>query len=297
MPGYTHLQRAAARLPRAPPPGLLLDVHRDRSRFVVAEEQAGRMPLGAGALAGWASTPTARRSHASSASRVSCRTRSTRSRDVTSSSTACRRPRRARPTCRVWAGSSCCGRARSSASASCRTRGARGRRSCPRRRTRTPRSCCGRRRRGWWLTWGRVRVIHGLPLTYNKDLQEDKEPSSTPPTRSSCACGGEDMLAGARFDRARMQEAAADELIAATDVADLLVRLGVPFRESHGVVAGLVRAAVDGGQRCGAHRRRARSAARSSRHTRGSSARCLESVVARVEGFGGRHVRAARGSS
>ena len=51
------------------------------------------------------------------------------------------------------------------------------------------------------------------------------------------------MLAGVRFDRERLAAAASDELIAATDVADLLVRRGVPFREAHGVVAGLVRTA------------------------------------------------------
>ena len=45
-----------------------------------------------------------------------------------------------------------------------------------------------------------------------------------------------------------MREAASDEMIAATDVADLLVQLGMPFRESHGVVAGLVRTAVDSGR-------------------------------------------------
>ena len=56
------------------------------------------------------------------------------------------------------------------------------------------------------------------------------------------------MLAGARFDRERMAAAAADELIAATDVADLLVRLDVLFREAHGVVAGLVRTALDSGR-------------------------------------------------
>ena len=48
-----------------------------------------------------------------------------------------------------------------------------------------------------------------------------------------------------RFSRERMSAAASDELLAATDVADLLVRLGVPFREAHGVVAGLVRTALD----------------------------------------------------
>jgi argininosuccinate lyase len=55
------------------------------------------------------------------------------------------------------------------------------------------------------------------------------------------------MLAGVRFQRERMAAAARDELIAATDVADLLVRHGVPFREAHGVVGGLVRVALERG--------------------------------------------------
>jgi argininosuccinate lyase len=57
------------------------------------------------------------------------------------------------------------------------------------------------------------------------------------------------MIAGARFRRARMAAAASDELIAATDLADLLVKRGLPFRAAHGVVAGLVRTAVDSGRR------------------------------------------------
>jgi argininosuccinate lyase len=92
-------------------------------------------------------------------------------------------------------------------------------------------------------------VMHALPLTYNKDLQEDKEhlfdAVDTLELTLSAASG---MVAGVRFDRERMAQAAADELIAATDVADLLVKLGTPFREAHGVVAGLVRAALDGGR-------------------------------------------------
>ncbi len=92
-------------------------------------------------------------------------------------------------------------------------------------------------------------VMHALPLTYNKDLQEDKEhlfdAFDTIELALAAATG---MVAGARFDRERMREAAADELIAATDVADLLVRLGVPFREAHGIVAGLVRTALDSGR-------------------------------------------------
>ena len=57
------------------------------------------------------------------------------------------------------------------------------------------------------------------------------------------------MLASVVFDRARLAEAASDEMIAAVDIADLLVREGVPFREAHGVVASLVRAALDSGRR------------------------------------------------
>jgi argininosuccinate lyase len=91
-------------------------------------------------------------------------------------------------------------------------------------------------------------VLHGLPLTYNKDLQEDKEhlfdAADTLELTLAAATG---MIAGVSFNRERLSEVASDELIAATDLADLLVRLGVPFREAHGVVASLVRAALDQG--------------------------------------------------
>ena len=52
--------------------------------------------------------------------------------------------------------------------------------------------------------------------------------------------GHRDAVDGIRFDRDRLAGAAGDEMIAATDIADLLVRRGVPFRQSHGIVAGLV---------------------------------------------------------
>jgi argininosuccinate lyase len=93
-------------------------------------------------------------------------------------------------------------------------------------------------------------VMHGLPLTYNKDMQEDKE-------RLFDACdtleltldAAKGMLETITFKRDRLAEAAGDQFLAATDVADLLVRRGMPFREAHGVVAGLVRRAVEGGRR------------------------------------------------
>jgi argininosuccinate lyase len=89
-------------------------------------------------------------------------------------------------------------------------------------------------------------VMHALPLTYNKDLQEDKEHLfDTVDTLDLCLAAATGMIRGARFDRERMSAAAADDLIAATDVADHLVKQGVPFRQCHGIVAGLVRTAVD----------------------------------------------------
>ena len=92
-------------------------------------------------------------------------------------------------------------------------------------------------------------VLHGLPLTYNKDLQEDKEPLfDAIDTLELCLRVTAEMLEGITFHRERMAEAASDEFIAATDVADLLVRRGVPFREAHGIVGGLVRGALERGK-------------------------------------------------
>jgi argininosuccinate lyase len=91
-------------------------------------------------------------------------------------------------------------------------------------------------------------VMHGLPLTYNKDMQEDKEhlfdAVDTLELSLEAATG---MVGSIAFHRERLAAAAGDEFLAATDVADLLVRRGVPFRESHGIVAGLVRTAVSQG--------------------------------------------------
>jgi argininosuccinate lyase len=92
-------------------------------------------------------------------------------------------------------------------------------------------------------------VMHGLPLAYSKDLQEDKEPLfDAADSLELCLEAAERMLGGLSFDRERLAEAAADELLAAADIADLLVRKGMPFREAHGVVGALVREALDQGK-------------------------------------------------
>jgi argininosuccinate lyase len=91
-------------------------------------------------------------------------------------------------------------------------------------------------------------VLHGLPLAYSKDLQEDKEALfDAADNLELCLEAAAGMLAGIAFRRERLAEAAGDEFLAATDVADLLVRRGMPFREAHGVVGGLVRRALDRG--------------------------------------------------
>jgi argininosuccinate lyase len=92
-------------------------------------------------------------------------------------------------------------------------------------------------------------VLHGLPLAYNKDLQEDKEHLfDAADTLSDCLLAASGMLASVVFNRARLAAAAADEMIAAVDLADQLVVGGLPFRDAHAAVAGLVRYALDAGR-------------------------------------------------
>jgi argininosuccinate lyase len=92
-------------------------------------------------------------------------------------------------------------------------------------------------------------VLHALPLTYNKDLQEDKEHLfDAVDTIELSLQVAREMLRGISFRRERLAEAASDEMLGATDIADLLVRRGVPFREAHGIVGGLVRHALDTGR-------------------------------------------------
>jgi len=85
-------------------------------------------------------------------------------------------------------------------------------------------------------------VAKGLPLSYNRDYQEDKEPlfNSVDTLKASLEAMRE-MIATAAFDRERMQRALEQAFITATEVADYLVRKGIPFREAHGIVGQVVR--------------------------------------------------------
>ena len=92
-------------------------------------------------------------------------------------------------------------------------------------------------------------TMHALPLAYSKDLQEDKEPLfDAIDNLELCLAAATGMLGGIEFNRDRLAAAAEDEMLAATDLADALVQHGVPFREAHGLVGGLVRAALESGR-------------------------------------------------
>ncbi|MFN3708099.1 argininosuccinate lyase [Microcella sp.] len=93
-------------------------------------------------------------------------------------------------------------------------------------------------------------TLKGLPLAYNRDLQEDKEPVfDAVETLEVLLPAFTGMVATLRFDTERMAELAPQGFSLATDVADWLVRQGVPFREAHEISGALVahceRAGVD----------------------------------------------------
>lgn len=85
-------------------------------------------------------------------------------------------------------------------------------------------------------------LLKGLPLSYNRDLQEDKQPLFDAVDTTAATL---DVLAGAvavlRFDQAALRRAAADPATLATDAAEFLVRRGIAFREAHEIVGSLVR--------------------------------------------------------
>ncbi len=87
-------------------------------------------------------------------------------------------------------------------------------------------------------------LMKGQPLTYNKDNQEDKEPLfDTVDTITQTLIIYADMVGGIRVKADRMRAAAREGFATATDLADYLVRKGVPFRDSHECVARAVKAA------------------------------------------------------
>jgi len=84
-------------------------------------------------------------------------------------------------------------------------------------------------------------TLKGLPLAYNKDMQEDKEPAfDAIDTYADSLEAMAGMIATMRVNEPRMAEGARGGFMAATDLADYLAAHGVPFREAHEIVGGLV---------------------------------------------------------
>ncbi|HEY8523489.1 MAG TPA: argininosuccinate lyase [Acidimicrobiales bacterium] len=93
---------------------------------------------------------------------------------------------------------------------------------------------------------GLLATLKGLPLSYNRDLQEDKEPLFDAVDQVGLALAAmTGLYATLTFDVARMQQAADTPYAAATDLAELLVERGMPFRDAHALVGGLVRDSLE----------------------------------------------------
>jgi argininosuccinate lyase len=92
-------------------------------------------------------------------------------------------------------------------------------------------------------------TMKGLPLTYNRDMQEDKEPLfDSVTTLRDCLEVTSGAIATLRVRTDRMAEAAEDPMLLATDLAEVLVREGVPFREAHEAVGRIVGFVVEQGR-------------------------------------------------
>ena len=92
-------------------------------------------------------------------------------------------------------------------------------------------------------------TLKGLPLAYNKDMQEDKEPAfDAIDTYADSLRAMAGMLSTLRVDEGRMREGACGGFMAATDLADYLAARGVPFREAHEIVGRLVLACERSGR-------------------------------------------------
>jgi argininosuccinate lyase len=93
-------------------------------------------------------------------------------------------------------------------------------------------------------------ILKGLPLSYNRDLQEDKEPlfDAVDTVRQTLDVLPP-MLKAIKFRPERMRAAAADGFLNATDMAEYLVTKGIPFREAHETVGRIVRECLESGQR------------------------------------------------
>lgn len=250
MPGYTHLQRAQPVYLGHHLLAYFWMLHRDAKRFQAAAEAASVMPLGSGALAGvnWQIDRRALAADLGFTSITSNSLDGTSNRDflldyLSAAAILATHLSRLGSELVIWSSSEFgfCSMAEPFTSGSSIMPQKQNPDSAELLRAKSPRVV------GDFTTL--LGVLHALPLTYGKDMQEDKEPFfdavDTVEGSLEMTVG---MLEGIEFDRDRLLEASGDEMLAATEVADLLVRRGMPFREAHGIVGGLVRQCVEEGR-------------------------------------------------
>ena len=251
LPGYTHLQRAQPVLLGHHLLAYFWMLHRDAGRFELARGEASKLPLGSGALAGvgWEIDREAVAAELGFDSVTPNSIDAVSSRDFVLDYLA------AAATCGVhlsrlggeivlWTSRefSFCEPAEDFSSGSSIMPQKKNPDAAELLRAKSPRITSA------FTTL--AGVLHGLPLGYAKDMQEDKEALfDAADNLELCLEAAAGLLGGLSFNRERMAEAAGDEMAAATEVADLLVRRGMPFREAHGVVGDLVRRALDNGSR------------------------------------------------
>ena len=91
-------------------------------------------------------------------------------------------------------------------------------------------------------------TMKGIPLAYNKDMQEDKELSfDAMDTTKGCIALFTGMLATMKFNKGKMRLSANNGFTNATDAADYLVKHGVPFRDAHGIIGKIVLYCIERG--------------------------------------------------
>jgi argininosuccinate lyase len=91
--------------------------------------------------------------------------------------------------------------------------------------------------------------MKGLPLSYNRDMQEDKEPMfNTVDTVESCLQVLSAMMKNIRFKPENMKKALSNGFVTATDLADYLTKKGMPFRQAHEVTGRIVGYAEEKGR-------------------------------------------------
>ena len=93
-------------------------------------------------------------------------------------------------------------------------------------------------------------VLKGIPLSYDKDLQEDKEALfNAEDTVRACLTIFNELLQNISFDTKRMRAAASSGFTTATDIADYLVEKGLPFRDAHALTGQIVRYCIENGKK------------------------------------------------